>query len=129
MPRDGFAKVVDYLVSYRRDRRRDKEWLCDNRLIEPAHRDRLLDEIDRGTELGVADAFRFPEGRTPVRPPETAPELLPFPVPRAAADRLRLCFLSQDYPPGPVGGIAVWTHTLASALAARECVLQLWRCC
>jgi glycosyltransferase involved in cell wall biosynthesis len=118
-PHDGFSKVVDYLARYRRERRRDKAWLCDVGLIEPAHRDRLVEEIDRGTELGVADAFRFPEGRLPARPAEPAPEMRPFPVPRAVADRLRLCFLSQNYPPGPFGGIAVWTQTLATALAAR----------
>lgn len=127
VPHDGFAKVVGYLARYRRDRRRDKEWLFDNGLIDRAHFDRLVSEIDRGSEAGVADGFRFPDGRLPDHRPGAPPtgtakpalELLHFRVARPAEARLRICFVSQDYPPGPVGGIAVWTHTIATTLAAR----------
>jgi glycosyltransferase involved in cell wall biosynthesis len=117
-PLDGLPKVIDYLAAYRRDRRRDKDWLRENGLIDAPHHARLVEEIDRGTELGVADGLRSANGRHFAGLPATDP-LLPFPALRPARDRLRLCFLSQDYPPGPVGGIAIWTHTMASALAAR----------
>lgn len=117
-PQDGLPAVLRYLATYRRDRRRDKDWLLENEVIERDHLARLVDEINRGTEMGVADAMRFPFGQLFRDPPAEA-ALHPFPALRPAADRLRLCFLSQDYPPGPVGGIAIWTHTLATALTAR----------
>lgn len=118
VPLDGLPKVIRYLAGYRRDRRRDKDWLLENAVIDQPHHARLVEEIDRGTEAGVAEAIRHPAGRL-LRGTVAAAPLLPFPVARAAADRLKICFISQDYPPGPVGGIAVWTHTLATALAAR----------
>ena len=117
-PQDGLPKVIDYLAAYRRDRRRDKDWLLQNGLIDAPHHARLVAEIDRGTELGVTDGLRCAAGRLFTGTAATDP-LLPFPVLRPPHDRLRLCFLSQDYPPGPVGGIAIWTHTMATALAAR----------
>jgi hypothetical protein len=117
-PQDGLPKVIDYLATYRRDRRRDKDWLLQNRLIDAPHHARLVAEIDRGTELGVTDGLRFANGRHFAGLPATDP-LLPFPALLPPRDRLRICFLSQDYPPGPVGGIAIWTHTMATALAAR----------
>ena len=117
-PQDGLPKVIDYLATYRRDRRRDKDWLLANGLIDAPHHARLVAEIDRGTELGVTDGLRFAHGRPFAAPPAADP-LLPFPALRPPRDRLRICFLSQDYPPGPVGGIAIWTHTMTTALAAR----------
>ena len=116
-PQDGLPAVFRYLATYRSDRRRDKDWLLNNKVIEQDHHARLVEEIARGTELGVADAMRFPAGQLFRATPEPA-EMHPFPAIRASASRLRICFLSQDYPPGPVGGIAIWTHTLATALAA-----------
>jgi glycogen(starch) synthase len=118
LPQVGLPKVIDYLATYRRDRRRDKDWLLENGLIDAPHHARLIEEIGRGTELGVTDGLRCPDGRMFAGLPATDP-LLPFPVSRQPRDRLRLCFISQDYPPGPVGGIAIWTHTMATALAAR----------
>ncbi len=51
----------------------------------------------------MTDGLRYPAGRpfTGLCAPDPLP---PFPVLRAPRGRLRLCFLSQDYPPGPVGG-------------------------
>lgn len=118
VPLDGLPKVIRYLAGYRRDRRRDKDWLLEHAVIDPSHHARLVDEIDRGTEAGVTAAIRHPAGRLMHATSAPSP-LLPFPVKRPAADRLKICFISQDYPPGPVGGIAVWTQTLATALAVR----------
>ena len=48
----------------------------------------------------MTDGLRYPAGRpfTGLCAPDPLP---PFPVLRAPRGRLRLCFLSQDYPPGP----------------------------
>jgi glycogen(starch) synthase len=117
-PQSGLSAAFQYLVNYRIERRRDKTWLKDNNLIDNQLHERLLDEIHRGTCDGVADAFLYPAGRT--RKFEALEhDLHTFEPLLPSSERLRLCFISQDYPPGLNGGIAVWTHTLAVALAAR----------
>jgi glycogen(starch) synthase len=42
---------------------------------------------------------------------------LPFKTRRQRSDKLHLCFFSQDYPPGPVGGIGHFARELAVGLA------------
>lgn len=113
----GLSKAVDYLADYRIARRQDKRWLANNGLIDADQHARLVREIASGTECGVAEAFRWPNGRL-AQPCEGERTFKPFPILLPKDERLRICFISQDYPPGPVGGIAVWTHTIATALAA-----------
>ncbi|KAF0227757.1 MAG: group 1 glycosyl [Beijerinckiaceae bacterium] len=49
----------------------------------------------------------------------------PFPVALAASERLHLCFLSQDYPPGVTMGIGRVTHELATGLAAKGHIVRV----
>lgn len=113
----GISAVLDYLSRYRIDRRTDKAWLFDNNIIDFQHYQRLVEEINRGTSEGVADAFLFSSGRKASFEKKTR-KFSAYPILLKSLERLRICFLSQDYPPGPVGGIALWTHTLALSLAA-----------
>ena len=118
LPQYGLSKVINYLSDYRIARRRDKQWLRDNHLISHEHHDRLVSEISSGTEAGVASGLRFPRGRIPYLP-NRSESFQNFPTKRALKERLRLCLVSQDFPPGPAGGIGVFTHALAKSLAGR----------
>jgi glycosyltransferase involved in cell wall biosynthesis/GT2 family glycosyltransferase len=114
----GLSAAFDYIVKYQLARRRDHDWLLSNGLIEADRRNQLDDDVARGSKQGVSDAFMYPDGRLQTF---SSPQwsFKRFTVLRPADRRLQVCFLSQDYPPGPVGGIAMWTYTLAVALAAR----------
>lgn len=62
-----------------------------------------------------------------VRPLRAAAELAwrPFPLPAAGIGRrLHICYVSQDFPPGVVSGIARVSHELAAGLAAQGHVVR-----
>ena len=79
----------------------------------------------RGIQASVDEASRAADqaidvsGRpTPALAADTA-GLRRFHITRLPARRLRLAMISREYPPGPVGGIGRWTHTVARGLASR----------
>ncbi len=124
-PRHGVASAAEHLQSYADRLRRDTEWRSEQAVISADQADSLLAEIDDALVQGVRMAVGAPRrlmapvadpGATSLRGVGATPALRP------TADRLRLCLLSQDYPSEaadapPCGGIAVWTHALATALA------------
>jgi len=89
--------------------------------IDTATRDRLIQELEKGVEEGVADAAAHPEGQHTLRryQPPAPPVFKPFPPLRAAEERLRLALVSREYHGDAVGGIAVWTRLVAEGLARR----------
>ena len=95
-------------------------WHATQGNIDAAHREILLSEIDKGARDGFNLAFSL---QTPcVRQASffTAAQVFkPFPCLLPAEKRLRLCFISQDYPPRPNGGIGVWMSELVRGLAER----------
>jgi glycosyltransferase involved in cell wall biosynthesis/GT2 family glycosyltransferase len=88
-----------------------------------------LTALDQAVAPATAHGFRRAAGPrvTSVRPLHAEPELpwRRFPL---AADglnrRLHLCFVSQDFPPGVVSGIARVSHELAAGLAAQGHVVR-----
>lgn len=96
-----------------------QDYLYHNGLITKEHHERLLADIRKGRKDGLKSAFH---AEAPfVKSPEffaDPPDFLPFSVRKAGTERLRLCFISQDYLPKPNGGIGVWVGTLARRLAA-----------
>jgi glycosyltransferase involved in cell wall biosynthesis len=50
---------------------------------------------------------------------------LPFPLVRPSGERLHVCFMSQDYPPRPLGGVGRWVHSLATGLAEEGHVVRV----
>jgi glycogen synthase len=114
----GIKEVFKHLINYRIEQKGHMKYYLKHNIIQNSHYDRLIDDIERGTRDGMLDAFRYPQGRLASLPPARE-KISPYPIKRPSAGRLRLCFLSQEYPPGAVGGIAVWTHQLAAALADR----------
>jgi glycogen synthase len=113
--------VVRRLKHYELDLRRDLKWLREASLIGGEKHDQLLAEISSGIKEGLQDARTYPPGRHTLSNyrPATRPKFLPFEVKKPADRRLKLCFVSQEYKPGPVGGIGAWTAMAAEGLAAR----------
>jgi glycogen synthase len=114
----SFYEVCENLLEFVRGSRDEYRWCVDNRL--------LTEEDFRNFESDIHAAFdramqNFASGIDRTRPAtwfsERQEPFLPFPVERSRAEKLHVCFLSQEYPPGPVNGIARFVHTLATALA------------
>lgn len=86
--------------------------------ITDDHASRLLDDIEKGSR----EAFtRRLFSRRPMEissAVELPRKFQPFGVLRSARQRLRLCFVSQELPSAPSGGIGVWVWTLARQLAS-----------
>lgn len=115
-------EVLDYLSEYLRKERAWKGDLFRYGHTDKATADRLIDEVERGIRDGVRDAFfhAAPQGLSAALLVAAGQARVhPFPLPLPAADRLRICLLSQDYPPVGNGGIGQWTREMAIGLAAR----------
>jgi glycogen synthase len=119
VPARSLDEVLRHLEDYRSGLRRDYDWYLEHGSIAPEQHRRLHEEIDRGLRDGIDRGF----ADQPVLLGAELRERLfrPFHAfPRRATEgnRLRICFLSQEYPPARCGGIGNWTHELAVALAA-----------
>ncbi len=117
-------EVMEYLADFVRKERAWKGDLFRYGHADQATVDRLIEEVERGVRDGVRDAFFHfgPQGLLADRLTDhvdDASEFRRFALPLPAQDRLRLCFLSQDYPPVGSGGIGQWTREMATGLAAR----------
>ena len=119
-PASSLDAVMGHLDQYQKGLKRDYRWYLENGKIDAEHHNRLTDDIVRGLRDGVSDAFSNPQ------PALLNAEILrrhksifrSFPILLPAEQRLKICFLSQDYPPRHCGGIGSWTHELATRLAA-----------
>ncbi|MBN8943059.1 MAG: glycosyltransferase [Rhizobiales bacterium] len=94
------------------------DWAVGAGKLAEADRTRFWQEVDaawlEGMRRGISGDRRLPahafwQGKSE--------PFLPFVRPRPKGGRKCFCFLSQTYPPGPVGGIARYTHVLARAVA------------
>ena len=125
-PRHGAEAVAEHLEVYADGLRHDTAWRCDHGVITPEEANTLVAEIGAALAEGVRMAAAYPRRLMSPAPEPTVDSAHGFSLPsvfRPGVDRLRLCLLSQDYPsdePGarPCGGIGVWTHALATAMAA-----------
>ena len=124
-PRHGALAVAEHLHAYAEGLRRDTIWRRDHGVISSRQADRLLAEIEaevvRGVRLAAAGPRKLLSPLQDLK--ASAAGFAAPPVLRSADDRLKLCLLSQDYPSAadegsPCGGIGVWTHALANAVAA-----------
>ena len=96
----------------------DVDHLRNLSLIDDPRHAQLRDDVRRGFCDGTRDAYAFPAGR-PIPPEVLAADaqFLPF-APRLPFEaRRQLILISQDYPPRNCGGIGVFMHRLAEALA------------
>jgi len=119
-PATSLDAVMRHLEQYQKGLMRDYRWYLENDKIDAGHHKRLKEDIVRGLRDGVSDAFAnlHPKLLTAQNQQKYASGFQPFPILLPAGQRLKICFLSQDYPPRHCGGIGRWTHELATRLAA-----------
>jgi glycosyltransferase involved in cell wall biosynthesis/GT2 family glycosyltransferase len=113
----GLARAAEALAAYRGDLLASNRWLEQERLIRPDHLASLDADVEAGIAAGesLARAKGTREGGDLV--PEARPE--PFRPLSRPAPPLRLCLVSQGWPPAHEAGIARWTEGIATGLAAR----------
>lgn len=117
-PVHGSAAVLTHLEEYRSSLRKDYDWYLHHSKIDAEHHASLHEDIDRGIHDGLKDAYHYTSRKLlPVNLFQPNREFAHYPILIESAKRLRICFLSQEYPPSICGGIGNWTHTLATALA------------
>lgn len=113
--------IANHLIKYATDLIKDKDWYLREHYIDSSHHARLLDDIGRGLTDGIKLAL---EGQPRKLLSEATlaayaqEKFQPFVARLPAQQRLKICFLSQEYPPGPVGGIGAWTKSLSEGIAA-----------
>lgn len=119
LPTHGLEETISRLEDYISHVAASQNWLYRNGMITKEHHKRLQDDIRKGRADGLKSAFHA-EAPFVKNPSFFAdpPDFLPFPVGKAANERLKICFISQDYLPKPNGGIGVWVGALARRLAA-----------
>ena len=102
------------IAHHKAELHRHTRWFFSEGLIDRSQFDRLSAEIDEGAALGITHAFEFP-ARQLIGDHQTSTWKL---LPRKAIDgRIRIALVTGLYPPRPCGGVAVFMHTLAKALA------------
>jgi glycogen(starch) synthase len=79
--------------------------------------DRCLARIDEAIETGQQHAALDRHVRD--IPPPVISDYLPFPIARPEGRRLRVCFVSHDFPPDDYGGVGRYTADLAGEFARR----------
>ncbi|GGJ02210.1 glycosyltransferase [Neoroseomonas lacus] len=119
--RHGAAQSMDRaaeaLAGYRRELLDSNRWLETERLIHPTHRASL----DQDLEAGIMEGQTLARRRGAISGGDLRREAVtePFrPLPRPEPG-LRVCLVSQGWPPATEAGIARWSEAVASGLAAR----------
>ena len=116
------ASNLRFVESHRRD---IDHWIAQGVLAQ-SDLDRFEHDVDRAFDDAFNDMLSGASGeREPAWFDEEAHPFLPFEPRRSCPDRLHICLLSQEYPPGPVNGIARVVHTLATSLAAEGHVVRV----
>jgi hypothetical protein len=122
----SFATICKSNLDFVAGHRRDIDHWIEHGALTHADLARFELDVDRAFD----DAFsEMQTGRRGERDPawfdQDTRAFLPFEPRRSRADRLHICLLSQEYPPGPVNGIARVVHTLATSLAADGHVVRV----
>jgi glycogen synthase len=119
-PSVSLGSVMQHLEKYQSGLKRDYKWYIEHGKINAEHYSQLVDDIDRGLRDGIADAFALgqPKFLTQELRNKHASNFFAFRPKKETKQRLKICFLSQDYPPKSCGGIGKWTHELATMLAS-----------
>jgi FkbM family methyltransferase len=109
---DVLRSLTDYLDLLR-------NWTADSERVgrfTAREAQTFLTRMEEGFETGVAQGMRERRAGRALAPRD-ADAFVPYPVLQPEGERLSLCFVSLDYPPGPMGGIARYTADLARGIA------------
>lgn len=115
--RHSMPRAAQALEDYRKELLASNRWFEKERLIGHEHRASLDQDLDAGLARGEALAQR--RGAAPggdLVPEGEAAPFLPLPRPEPG---LRICLVSQGWPPATEAGIARWTEAVATGLAQR----------
>lgn len=117
--RAGIEDAARELNAYRDELLRSNSELEKAGLIDETHRFSLDQDVTHGLRDGAARCnMRAPDAKGDLRVQGLTPPEDFLPVARPA-NRLRIAFVSQGFPPSNDAGIARWTQTLAQGLAQR----------
>lgn len=119
IPEASRYELFNSAVEIRQRLRMDIRLLRHSHSIDAEHHARLLKDVERGFVDGIRDAHAFPLGRCAQHPHPDAQSFKRFIRPAPAGKRWQLIFITQDYPPRACGGVGVFMHRLAEALAAQ----------
>jgi glycosyltransferase involved in cell wall biosynthesis/GT2 family glycosyltransferase len=86
--------------------------------LTDAQRDRFFYQVERGLEVGIEKGLKNQRLHRQFPPADPA-RFKPFGTLQPPEGRKRICFVSQEYPPGDFGGIGRFTADLATGFAAR----------
>lgn len=117
---DSLHAVFERLGAYAAMLKRDSLYYLNARAIDREHFERLTREIDAGIRAGIHQALSSSTRKLITEEllrRHAGEKFKRFEPTLPAEDRVRVCFVSQEYPPPACGGIGVWTHALATALA------------
>lgn len=115
----SFYEVCQSILGFVENQRADYRWCVANGLLTEEDLKQFESDVHAAFDAALwSFASHVDKTRSPEWFAERQQPFLPFTVRRPASDKLHICFFSQEYPPGPVNGIARFVHTLATGLAA-----------
>jgi glycogen(starch) synthase len=119
----GYAtveRIIDEVKSFIAQARRNIRWAIENGLLTPEFEESFERDADQamrdGLMRGLRGSRRLADAAALAGDPE---RFLPFPCLLPATRQRCFVFLSQNYPPDPLGGIGRYVHLLARLIAAR----------
>lgn len=113
----SFADVCRHLAAAVEAHRSDYRWCIDHGLLTASDLEQFERDVHTAFDIALA---RHRTAGSRERPPEffaTPPPFVAYPRRLPAGGRLRLCFITQEWPPQPLNGIARVIHTLSNGLA------------
>jgi glycogen synthase len=111
------AEMAWNLSAYAANYRREIRESIARGLLDPTELDRYEEDVTVGFDLGHGAWLEGTDRRRTVEWfGEREEPFLAFDTLRPRTEKLHLCFVSAEYPPGPVDGIGRVVHELASGL-------------
>jgi glycogen synthase len=111
----SIEQVLENFGQFVNEQRRDVQWCVEQGYLAEADRERFESDVERATDVGLRIGLAGSESRVEFRP--DVGEFLAFEAIHAA-ERKRVVFISQEYPPDTFGGIGTFTKDLATSLAS-----------
>lgn len=120
MPKRSLFEILEHLGVYEADIRGHNRWYLENGVIDHDAHLQLDHSLAEGIRHGLTTALKeskrkLLQGCAADPLPNHAIKSFSAKLPQN--ERLRICFLSQEYPPLECGGIGVWTATVAKSFA------------